>query len=176
VKIILATYYKMQGYIIRRIVPVIDYSVRTLCAKKYPGHPHGCPNFNKKEGCPPEAPYFDKVYDLNRPVFAVCNIFALSDHVKKVQAKHPEWTYRQASCLLYWQGGARKIHRALVDKHLASSLSGCSAEYCPEAMGVDVTASLASVGVHLEWPPKNYVLQVALIGDKRWCGRIGGAV
>ncbi len=46
------------------INPVIDYSVRRLCVKPYPNHKKGCPNFNKKEGCPPTADFFDKVYDL----------------------------------------------------------------------------------------------------------------
>ena len=64
-------------FIIIRVNPVIDYSVRKLCIKPYYNHPKGCPNFNKKEGCPPTAQYFDKTYDLNQPVYAVYNVFDL---------------------------------------------------------------------------------------------------
>lgn len=35
---------------------------------------------------------------------------------------------------------------------------------CPEAMGVNVTETLAAAGVTLEWPPKKFALQVAIAG------------
>jgi hypothetical protein len=36
---------------------------------------------------------------------------------------------------------------------------------CPEACGVDVTATMASIGVALEWPPVSTAYQVALVGS-----------
>ena len=35
---------------------------------------------------------------------------------------------------------------------------------CPEAMGLDVTATMKSIGVVLEWPPRELAVQVALAG------------
>ena len=46
-----------------QVVPVIEYSVRSLCSKEYPNHPHGCPNFGKRDTCPPKALFWDKVVD-----------------------------------------------------------------------------------------------------------------
>jgi hypothetical protein len=39
--------------------------------------------------------------------------------------------------------------------------------YCPEAMGVNVTATMKNLGVELEWPPKNIVRKVAIIGVRK---------
>lgn len=36
--------------------------------------------------------------------------------------------------------------------------------YCPEAMGVNVTATMKNLGVTLEWPPQKVVYKVAIIG------------
>ena len=75
----------MNDKLIIQVNPIIDYSVRKLCVQPYYNHPKGCPNFNKKDGCPPIAKYFDKVYDTNQPVYAICNIFDLKSHVERMK-------------------------------------------------------------------------------------------
>lgn len=35
---------------------------------------------------------------------------------------------------------------------------------CPEAAGVNITATMASIGVALEWPPVTKALQIVLAG------------
>jgi hypothetical protein len=35
---------------------------------------------------------------------------------------------------------------------------------CPEAMGVDITSTMSSIGIELEWPPKNITYQVSIAG------------
>ena len=86
----------------------LDKKVRALCVRPYPGHSKGCPQFNKKEGCPPSAKFFEDVYDMNEPIFAIWNIFDLGTHVEKMKLKHHDWSDRQLKCCLYWQPGARK--------------------------------------------------------------------
>ncbi|HUS88307.1 MAG TPA: hypothetical protein VMW91_02880 [Desulfosporosinus sp.] len=39
--------------------------------------------------------------------------------------------------------------------------------YCPEAMGVNVTATMKNLGIELEWPPQNVVHKVAIIGIRK---------
>ena len=39
--------------------------------------------------------------------------------------------------------------------------------FCPEAMGVNVTATMKNLGVKLEWPPETVVHKVAIIGVRK---------
>lgn len=71
---------------------VLNKNVRALCVKEYPGHPKGCPNFNKKQICPPKVGLFDKEFDIEQPIFAIWNIFDLGAHVANLKSKHPEWS------------------------------------------------------------------------------------
>lgn len=91
-----------------QVTPVIDYSVRNLCVNPYPGHPKGCPNFDKKKGCPPGAALYDQVYDLSKSVYAIINKFDFKAHTDRMRNLHPEWSERQVRCCLYWQKGARR--------------------------------------------------------------------
>lgn len=149
-----------------RIVPVVDATVRGLCAKAYPRHPHGCPNFGHQATCPPEAPLLLDVFDLAQSCFVVWNVFDLAAHVAFMRVAHPTWSKAQLECCLYWQGSARK--------HLNGELSLFRGAYpkhalvtCPEAMGLNVTATMKSVGIELEWPPVTMTYQVAFAGIAR---------
>lgn len=151
-----------------QVIPVIDHSVRALCAKPYPGHAKGCPNFNKKKGCPPGAAKYDETYDLNQPVYAIINKFDFKSHTERMRQLHPEWSERQVRCCLYWQPGARKQLLTEI-KRFWSDLTHrkYSIETCPEAMGINVTKTLANAGIELEWPPETVAYQVALAGIKK---------
>jgi predicted metal-binding protein len=155
-----------QVKIIIPVIPVIDYSVRGLCMKPYLGHKKGCPNYGKKNGCPPGAKCFDEVYDLSQPVYAIINKFDFARHVSRMYELHPEWSQRQLECCLYWQPKARNQLLQHI-KYFLKNHPGYRIEACPEAMGVDVTNTLARAGVLLEWPPKQWACQVALAGILR---------
>ena len=146
-----------------KIDPIIDHSVRGLCSRPYPGHPKGCPNHAKKQGCPPGARLFDQVYDLRQPVFVIWNAFPIGEHAARMRELHPDWSERQLYCCLYWQPKARAQLTEIVPRFYAEhSREGYSIEYCPEAMGVNVTATMASIGVELKWQPRDVAYQVAL--------------
>ncbi len=83
--------------------------------------------------------------------------------------KHPKWTRRQLDCCLYWQGQVNKRLRTAVDYNLTRHILFKGADrlvatYCPEAMGVNVTRTMADVGINLEWPPERIVIKIAFIG------------
>jgi len=151
--------------------PVVDHDVRHLCFRPYPGHPNGCPNFDTTVRCPPQAPYIEDILDFERPIYAVWNIFDFARHVARMKQRHPNWSERQAACCLYWQGTARAM---LAEKLRAFRRDhpGTIVIQTPEALGVNVTATMQSLGVTLEWPPKTITFQVALVGFplgmKRW--------
>ena len=150
----------------RQVYPEIDLRVRDLCTRPYPGHPHGCPNYGKRRTCPPGAPLIWQTLDTTRPIYAIWNRFGLAAHVARMLRKHPTWSDRQLRNCLYWQGTARKqlrteIERFLDDRPYQRVLT------CPEACGVNVTATMAGVGVRLDWPPTAVAYQVALAGTPR---------
>lgn len=146
-----------------RVIPIFEPRVRSLCTKPYPGHPNGCPNFCKRPSCPPQAPLLPEVLDLSSTVCCVWNAFDLAAHVERLRARHPAWSNRQLRCCLYWQNAARKRLRERVDQ-LLEQQRGYIALYCPEGSGVNVTATMADVGIELEWPPVRVAHQVALVG------------
>jgi len=159
-----------------QVQPVIQLSVRGLCTKPYQGHPRGCPNWDKKDGCPPQARPLGEVMDLKRPIYVVWNRFNLGAHVDKMQIKHPKWSERQIYCCLYWQTAARKqlqweISEALMDIIQFTDFGPGDDPLiltCPEACGVNVTATLELTGQRdVEWPPIRVAYQVALIGHKK---------
>ena len=148
------------------IKPVVERRVQKLCTLPYPDHPHGCTNYGRKAGCPPHDRTLWDVLDADRPVMVVWNDFNLAAHANRMRRKHPDWSDRQARCCLYWQGTARRQLRGRVDEVLASNCE-LKAVYVPEALGVDVTETMRSIGVELEWPPVFVVRQVALVGIGR---------
>lgn len=153
----------------RLVKPVINMMVRLLCAKPYPGHRKGCPNFNNKNGCPPTVPMIDHVLDLSEPVWAVWVNFDLAEHRAKMLKLHPEWSRRKLDCCLYWQGTVRKelkhqIANFCTERLLFNQSTKLDVLYRPEAYGVNVTKTMKNIGVILEWPPVNIVRKIAFIG------------
>jgi predicted metal-binding protein len=146
--------------------PVYDPKVRGLCALPYEGHAKGCPNWKKHERCPPAAPLLVDCFNLAKPTWAIWYDFAFGEHVERMRVKHPDWSERQLRCCLYWQGTARKMLEVEIRKFWALQPTAMVVR-CPEAMGLSVTATMAQVGVALEWPPATRTVHVALAGFGR---------
>ena len=146
----------------RRIIPVIDPGVRLMCVRPYPNHPRGCPNFNKRKDCPPKSSLWNDVCDKQLATWVFWTHFNLGAHRERMQKKHPTWTKRQSECCLYWQGTAKKPLKDWLKENW--QFPGFFTTMCPESMGVNVTATMASIGVDLEWPPEKLTYQVAMGG------------
>ena len=136
-----------------------------LCRLEYPNHPNGCPNYGRKGGCPPNAQPLKRLIKFS-PIYVIWNVFLFGRHVQKMKYKHPEWSERQARCCLYWQGAARKQLRIEVGNFLLAH-SDMYIIRCPEASGVNVTATMASIAKFLEWPPREIAYQVVLAGKRK---------
>ena len=143
----------------------LDKKMRALCVFAYPGHPKGCPNFDKRHDCPPKIGFFEDIFDIKSPIFAIWNIFDIEAHVNKMKDKHANWSERQLKCCLYWQPGARKKLKENIISFMREH-PGYSATACPEAMGVNITETMNSIGIKLEWPPEKNAYQIALAGIK----------
>ena len=157
--------------------PVVDPSVRELCPRPYPGHRKGCPNYGQRSSCPPKARLIGDVLNLDATVYCAWNVFPLGRHVARMREKHPDWSERQLECCLYWQGTARKHLNERIVRFLDEQNDRLVVLRCPEACGVNVTATMALLGVVLEWSPKRLAVQVALIGQaaRRPCSSVDRA-
>jgi len=139
-------------------------SPRSKCALPYPLHTKGCPNYGKRKDCPPIIGMLDDYFEVTKPMYIIFYKFPLLEHMQKMKAKHPEWTERQLRNCLYWQGTSRKRLKDNIAHFLKEYGSAYAVTRSPEAMGVDVSATLAEAGIHLEWPPVNYSYKIALAG------------
>ena len=143
----------------------INYKARDWCKLPYPNHPLGCPNFGKRETCPPDAPLVENFFDFTRGLYLIIVKFDLEAHVLKMRREHQWWSDRQARCCLYWQ--------ARVNKSLANECElfrwahpDMLTTQCPEAMGVNVIATAQLAGIPISVKPLKVVYKVALAGKK----------
>lgn len=159
---------------VAKVYPVVDPGMRLLCTKRYPNHPHGCPNYGEYDSCPPKCGMLGDVFDLEKPFWVLWTAFNLEAHVSRMREKQPKWTYRQLSCCLYWQGTVRKYLREESEEWMQRAKTAFPDHMdklrlitCPEAMGVNVTATMKSIGVKLEWPPKKKTRMIYLVGVEK---------
>jgi len=128
-------------------------SPRSMCIKPYHNHPKGCSNFGKKDGCPPNIPMFDQVYDLTKPIYLIINEFNLLEHVNNMRKIHPDWSSYQLYNSRYWQGKSisinKKISYAWINEHPNLVLTNWV-----ENMGVDLVETLKQVGIDLIFKEK----------------------
>lgn len=145
---------------------VIDERARNgvWCQLPYPNHPRGCPNYGRRDTCPPRAPRFEDL--LQPPFWLVAYPFDLRGHAEMMKEKHPKWSERQARCVLYWQGRVRKYLRLAI-RDLREKLGD---DYIileiPEANGVNCFATCAKVGLYLKRNP-DLVWKMMIVGRKK---------
>ena len=151
---------------------LLDCPPGDLCQRAYQGHRRGCPNYRKRPTCPPRAERWTPDSIALYEWYAVWVVFEFGAHVERMRVAHPDWSQRQLECCLYWQGTARKRLRRAVDEFLRLELAvsphpdqvkEITAYYIPEAHGCDVTATMATLGVSLEWPPQTTTHHVAMV-------------
>ena len=151
---------------IRIVEPVINHAVRDMCKMPYAGHPAGCPNFGSKRTCPPQAPLFEDIFDLAQPVYAIIYRFDMAIFKSKLRNQHPEWTEEQVRAAFYQTGDARnglkqEIIRFLREHRVYRAVTS------PEAMGVDVVATMQKAGIDLEWNSDQTVYKIALAAVRK---------
>lgn len=147
------------------VKPIIDLSVRDLCKRQYPLHPRGCPNYDRKKGCPPTSLTISKLLDLNKKCYVIWNMFDFYKHCQRMKSLHPKWKKRQVECCLYWQGRARNQLQLECLKFRQTHPNQFILNV-PESHGINVTATMLKLGIELEWPPINFTYQVAIAGKE----------
>ena len=140
---------------------IIDHRAREWCKLSYPDHPRGCPNYGKKYSCPPQVQLIEEWLSDYRKLWLVCAPFNLAEHVANMFLRHPNWSYRQARCLLYWQPKVNKELQQGTWDFAPDKLNGIT--YCPEGMGVNVIETARLVGLPIETKPMTIVYKIALV-------------
>lgn len=146
-----------------------------LCRLPYPGHPRGCPNWNKSPNCPPHALKIEDKYDLNKQSYFVVRPFDIGAHKERMKSIHPEWSDKQCACCLYWQKGIKKElkEKALCFTHelLCADMSlenptgeDYQFELIPEAMGLNVFETAPYHGILIERNPQKILYKIAFVG------------
>lgn len=160
----------------------IKFSKKTWlwCKLPYPNHPNGCPNYNKSDICPPHVKYMDNLTQIYNHFYIIYAIFNLERQRKRMLRKHPNWSIRQANCLLYWQGSVKKqlkkcilkIYERNKEKNLF--LLSCGSGFklkefkqkqipSMEAVGIDVLDTMKNNHINFELKPMNKVILSNLI-------------
>lgn len=140
---------------------VVDMKIRELCTKPYVDHPFGCPNFGKKIGCPPDTIDFFENFEDKVGVVAVG--FKLAQWTEIRRQEQPKWTDRALQNLRHWQPHVRSNLKKFISE---INTDGFELVFNPEAMGVNMTKTCKNADIQLEWPPKNWVYQIALLGRR----------
>lgn len=146
---------------------VLNDQTGEWCKIPYPGHPKGCPNYDKVDRCPPRAPKIEDFFDISTPMYLVHSEFDLAAHQDRMLSLHPEWSDRQCRCVLYWQPKSRKqLKERSAEAMKFLGLDGVA--MVPEAMGLNVYATARLSGLHLERiRDLKTCRHVALIGHKK---------
>lgn len=141
---------------------ILNSHVRSWCELPYPNHPKGCPNYNKKPECPPNAPLINNFINLNKSIWFISIKFNIENHANQMKEKHPHWTKKQCRCVLYWQNTVRKNLKdscILFCKNTQRIFT-----LIPEAMGVYVIKTAKRIGIPIRTKPKDIIFKIALIG------------
>jgi len=153
---------------------------RLWCKLPYPNHPRGCPNYNKNSLCPPSAKYMDYLLEYYSYFYLIYAIFNLKSQRERMLTLHPNWSKKQANCLLYWQNSVKKALKEYIQKITAKNVEkeiyilscgsgfkiNCSNQseiYSMEAVGINVISTLKNVNIPFEIKPKNKVILVSLL-------------
>ncbi len=110
-------------------------SPRKFCTTPYINNPTGCPKYNTRDSCPPNAPMFDEVFNMEMPFYAVLSVGSNNEIAKANLVQYVE-------------------EFKLDNPNYHACLS-------PEALGVDINKTL---NLTLEWQTKSTTTRVALLG------------
>jgi len=145
---------------------VIQRQTRDWCRLPYPGHPNGCPNYDRSEQCPTKIPLVSEIFDLSQPLHFIITTFDLRAHMCKMARKHPDWSTRQQKCCLYWQNAVRKTLTELCNQFI-NGRPNKMYTLIPEAMGVNVFRTAHRHKIMIRKDAYPIVYKVALVGTRK---------
>ncbi len=138
-------------YLIKNI-PLVLHDMKTvhqLCTQKYYNHSKGCPNFNKKDGCPPHIQHISQQYDLESMNMLLLR-FPFYYYITLKQQEHPDWSLRELSNQRHWQNHLKGTLNEYW-KNIKNEYPEYKLIKNPEAQGVNVEETLSNIDIPLNW-------------------------
>lgn len=159
---------------------IFTEKTRLWCQLPYPNHPKGCPNYDKNILCPPNATYMDYLVIDYSYFYLVYALFKLKAQRERMLLLHPNWSERQANCVLYWQTSVKKILKERIQEIISNNqkkkiyVLSCGSGfkfrdlnqkkvYSMEAVGINVLKTLENAGINYEIKPKNNVVLTTML-------------
>lgn len=154
-----------------------DRKFQSLCRKPFQGHAKGCPNYGKKEGCPPNQPMIYELLDLSSYVYVIYTEFPVGEFAERMRINHPKWygMPREWYNPRRWHPVARKEHAEDVAEFFHSKPE-CIVTGSPEANGVNLTETMKHIDVYLDWqwPPRHSLVGMEYLNNVSFVISIGG--
>jgi predicted metal-binding protein len=164
-------------YLFENITPVIHSKKKSmqLCTQPYYKHSKGCPNFNKKDGCPPNILHISEEYDLTS-LHALVLQFPFEQYINLKKEIHPDWTNRALANQRHWQSHLRATLLNQYDSEIKEQYPNHTLILNPEGQGINVEETLKTVGIQLDWCKQNeegeitefpeYIYHVYFLGER----------
>jgi predicted metal-binding protein len=149
------------------------------CQKPYHQHPKGCPNFGKRETCPPHvtsAKTLIQNYPFHHIVWGVFEIKTFADIRRE---EHPEWSERQLRNPRHWQNQLKAMLRNYImefsefaelyhgvfreSAYILGAGSGFWNYPSMEAACINAFATLRAVGIKYQVKPKDFIVMAAIL-------------
>lgn len=150
---------------------IFSEKIREFCLKPYPGHKKGCPNYNKNPLCPPLAPYRKDILKKHSKFILVWATFDFATYKEEMKEIHLDWSAKQISCVLYWQGSLKKLIKNYISELQYDELFGCGSGFLNsqsiESAGINVFSTLKLNNIYYEIKPVHNIVLVALLCMKK---------
>jgi predicted metal-binding protein len=150
----------------------IEYkeNIGEWCKKPYPGHKHGCPNYGKKELCPPFSKFMKDNIEKYHYFYLIYAEFDFRGYKDEMSILLPDWTEKQLGCCLYWQTQLKNKFYTYVKEFITSTdlLLGCGSGFgkniqSMESGGINVFKTLTNNNILYEDRPKNKIVLCCLL-------------
>ena len=142
----------------KNVEAVYDPKIISFCKAPYYKHPKGCPNWGKRDDCPPNAGHFISIFKPT--VSVVISRLDFIEYIDERRLLHPDWTERALRNPRHWQGQLRADLKRFVGE---IKREGQVPVFNPEAMGVNLFETCENAGYILEKYPVSFVCMIALL-------------
>lgn len=138
-------------------------SPRSFCIRPYKNHKKGCPNYNKRENCPPNIPsMYDQVFDVS-DVYAIVTKFDLKTYYEQRRKNRPDLHEGHIKNPRNWKGTDLKNNDLAISEWFLENPDKTNyvASRDLECMGVQVQDTLRAVGLDISFPVTDYAYRIA---------------
>lgn len=168
-----------QNISIHKIHTLVLADTSRWCRLPYRNHEKGCPMFNKRKCCPPQARPINDLIDTSLDMWFIVYTFDIRKYIHNMKFSHPKWSYFQLRNPLYWQGHVKSELKKAAERFTLLHDGTCYF-LIPEAHGIFVLLTALLHDIPIEWRmksemkfnhhplyPEETIYKIALVGYKR---------